>query len=375
MAAGPITQVADLVVPEIFTPYIQQFTEEKSALVTSGVLERNSQIDDLLDGGGLTFNVPSFLDLDAENDPDNIVTDDASDSFRMTSAGNITTFGVTTAFSDAIPAKLETATEIAVRLFRHKSWSSATLGKELAGADPMVTVTTRGAKYWERRLQRIFIATMQGVSKDNGVNDAGDYAHSVAGATFVDGVTNFSTEAFLDAAVTMGDSAQNLSAIMVHSVVFTRMQKNNLIDFLKDSENSQIEIPVFQGRRVIVDDGMPSGTNTVLKDGTAGNAGTYETWLFGPGAMQWGVGSPDEPVEAERKASAGNGGGQDILHNRQIWTLHPVGHAFTAGGTTGKGGPDNTANPSNLNVATSWNRVYNERKQIPFARLITREHA
>ncbi len=89
--------------------------------------------------------------------------------------------------------------------------------------------------------------------------------------------------------------------------------------------------------------------------------------------MQWGIGDMEDAVEAERRASAGNGGGQDILHNRQIWSLHPVGHAFTAGGATGKGGPDNTATTNNLNIATSWNRVYTERKQIPFARLITRE--
>lgn len=38
MATGPLTQVADVIVPEIFTPYIQQMTEQKARLVQSGVL-------------------------------------------------------------------------------------------------------------------------------------------------------------------------------------------------------------------------------------------------------------------------------------------------------------------------------------------------
>ena len=63
MATGPVTQVADVVVPEIFTPYIRQLTEEKSRLVQAGVLVRNALMDSLLSGGGLTFNVPSWRDL------------------------------------------------------------------------------------------------------------------------------------------------------------------------------------------------------------------------------------------------------------------------------------------------------------------------
>jgi len=73
MAAGPATQISDVIVPEIFTPYMQTLTEEKSRLVQSGLLARSPAIDVLLAGGGLTFQVPSFNDLD--NDADRISTD------------------------------------------------------------------------------------------------------------------------------------------------------------------------------------------------------------------------------------------------------------------------------------------------------------
>ena len=85
MAAGPITQISDVVVPEIFTPYTQQLTEEKSRLIQSGALIRDAALDALLAGGGLTFESPSFRDLD--NEADNVSTDAADDDFTG-GAGN-----------------------------------------------------------------------------------------------------------------------------------------------------------------------------------------------------------------------------------------------------------------------------------------------
>lgn len=343
MAAGPITQIADVVVPEIFTPYVQQLTEEKVRLIQSGIVVRDPFMDTLLAGGGLTFNVPSFRDLD--NDTDRVSTDTAIDEF---------TGG--TAKPD--PLKIQTDQEVAVRLSRNNSWSTADLTSALAGEDPMLAIANRVAFYWTRRLQAVFVATQNGVIKDNVANDAGDYENDISGAGYIAGVTDFSAEAFLDAAVTMGDSMQDLVAVMVHSVVFNRMQKNNLIDFVPDARG-EVQIPTFLGREVIIDDGMPAAANV------------YDTWLFGAGALRLGVGSPKVPTEVEREAGGGNGGGQEILYSRVQWSMHPNGHAYT--GTSPNGGPGNGAGANDLNNAGSWNRVFPERKQIKFARLVTRE--
>ena len=366
-ANANIVQVDDVVVPEIFTGYVQQLTEEKARLIQSGVVARNPLMDQFLAGGGLTFNVPSWLDLD--NDADNVSTDDIADRIAATIAGAWPGTGL-----DSEPNDINSAQEIAVRLSRNNSWNSADLAAALAGEDPSEAIANRVAFYWTRRLQAAFIATMQGVSKDNGVNDSGDYANDISGGlggSFVDGVTNFSAEAYLDAKLTMGDSMEDLSAIMVHSVVFNRMQKNNLIDFIPDARG-ETQIASFLGAEVIVDDGMPNGTSSVLGVGTAGDAGVYESWLFGAGSVQLGVSSPKVPTEVERQASSGNGGGSETLHNRVEWSIHPVGHAFTAS-SPANGGPSNAATTNNLNIATSWDRVYSERKQVKFARLVSRE--
>jgi len=354
MATGPLTQVSDVVIPRIFTPYTQLLTQEKARIVQSGILARSPLLDAFLAGGGRTVDVPSMRDLD--NEAENIAGDAPAD-IQAASFENSTPTDANR--KDAVPKKIQTTTEVAVRLIRNQNWSSADLAADLAGTDPMAAIGGRVAFYWTRRLQAATISTMNGVIADNAANDAGDYANNISGASFSDGVTNFSAEAFLDAALTMGDSMEDLVAVMVHSVVYNRMQKNNLIDFIPDAR-SEVMIPTFLGREVLIDDGMPRTGNV------------YDTWLFGRGALQLGVGSPRVTTEVHRQPLAGNGGGQEILTNRVMWSIHPTGHSYVGTGAA-EGGPANTTGTAPLNAAASWNRAYPERKQIKFARLVTRE--
>jgi hypothetical protein len=334
----------------------------------------------LLAGGGSTFNVPSWRDLD--NDAENVSSMDQSAlqaAIRRALGAGYTGVAATVATelnadfdNNSVPDVVQSSTEIAVRLSRNKSWTSMDLSAQLAGADALESIADRVGFYWARRLQAAFIATYQGVSKENGSGpDSGDYASDISGASFVDGVTNFSAEAFLDAAVTMGDSMEALTGVMVHSVVYNRMQKNNLIDFVPDS-TGLIQIATFLGREVIVDDAMPTGTSAVLGDGTDGEAGIYETWLFGRGQGQLGIGSAKVPTETERTAAAGNGGGQEVLHSRVEWAIHPTGHAYIGTPAT-DGGPANGTGSGDLNIAGSWDRRFPDRAQVHFARLVTRE--
>lgn len=340
MAAG-VTRIADVVVPEIFTPYVQQLTAEKSRIIQSGAMVMDSELSSSLAGGGLTFNLPSFRDLD--NDEENTSSDDPA--------------------VNSTPNKIGTATEIQVRLSRNNSWSSMDLAAVLAGADPMQAIANRVSSYWVRRLQAAFVSVNKGMFAQNALASPvgaaqNDMTHDVSGSAFVDGVTNFTSEAFIDTTLTMGDSMEELTMCMVHSIVYARMQKNNLIDFIPDARG-EIMIPTYLGRQVIVDDGVPH------------TGGVFDTWLYGAGAYHMGQGSPAVPTEMDRKPTAGNGGGQDVLFNRVEWALHPVGNAYV--GTSPAGGPSNAASANNLAAAASWNRVFSERKQIKIARLVTRE--
>jgi len=329
-----LVQIADVVVPEIFTPYAQLITEEKSRLIQSGAAARNGQFDASLAGGGLTFNDPSWNDL--ANDADNVGDDSET---------------------PAVPNNLTAVQEIQVRLSRNQHWKAADLSAALAGDDPMQAIAGRVGGYWSRRAQAVLVATMAGVFADNTANDAGDYTNDITGA-FTPGVTDFSAEAVIDTAVTAGDSLEDFAMIMVHSVVYAKMRKNNLIDFIRDSDNDT-RIAVFGDLEVIVDDGLPVATQD------------YDSWLFGPGAIQVGVSTPKVATEVTREALEGLGAGTEILSNRVEWILHPAGHAYV--GTAPNGGPSNAATANNLAAATSWNRVFPERKQVKIARLRTTE--
>lgn len=342
--APGVVRIADVVVPARFTPYAQQITQEKSRLVQSGAVVTDASLAALLAGGGLTFNEPSFRDLD--NDAENVSSDDPT--------------------VQSTPKKIGTATEIQVRLSRNQSWSSMDLVEALAGEDPMAAIGNRVGAYWARRLQAFFVATMKGVFADNAAAPTGGDTHAINDMTrdlstlnngnFQDGVTNFGGKSFIQATLTMGDSMGDLTLVMMHSIVYATALTNNLIQFKTASDNTgAIEVPTYLGREVVIDDGMPF------------NGGVFETWLFGRGALRWGAGSPKVPTETDRKPENGNGAGQEILYNRVEWTLHPVGHAYV--GTTPAGGPTN----ADLSNAASWRRVFSERKQIKIARLITRE--
>lgn len=337
-----VTKLADLVIPVQYLPYIQQETEVKSRLVQSGVLVPDAALDAALVGGGKTFSEPSFRDL--PDDADNVSSDNDA--------------------TTATASKITTSEEIQVRLSRNAVWSSMDLANDIAGSDPLQSVITRASSYRARRLQDAFIATIKGVFADNAAAPSAsehvlnDMTVDISGSSFSDGITNFSAEAVIDAKLTMGDSMQDLGLICVHSVVYGRMQKNNLIDMIPDSLG-QYNIPTFNGMLVIVDDSMPVST------------GVYNTWLFGRGAVRLGQGNARVPMETYRLPLAGNGGGQESLIHRWEWIIHPVGYKYAGAAPTG--GPSNAATSNELAHAGSWQRVFPERKQIKIARLITRE--
>jgi hypothetical protein len=328
-----LVQIADVVVPAIFAAYVQDLTVSGSAFYQSGVIEASPLFDAMLAGGGKTFDLPKWDDL---NDDDPNVSDDSENSVT--------------------PKKIGTSQETAIRCNWNQSWKAADLAGDLAGSDPMDAIAQRVAAYWQRGIQRQLIKSAVGVMADNEANDAGDMLKDIAlGVAGTPGAANlFSAEAFIDTVQTMGDQGENLVAVAMHSVVYRRAQKNNLIDFIPDSEG-RVSIPTFLGRRVIVDDGLPTAT-------VSGNV-EYSTFLFGSGAFAYGSAAPNVPAEVYRLPLQGNGGGTEALISRVQNLIHPRGFRFTSTSLAG-------ASPTfaELATATNWDRVL-QRKQVRFAEL------
>lgn len=331
------TRLSDVVVPEIFSSYMSKNTMQVMAFQQQGVLRADSDLAAKLAGGGRTFNVPFWKDLDDEE------SDTASDDPD----------------SHATPGKLGSATDIARRQFRTKGWSTANLTAELAGADPMKHISSRVGDYWGRQFDDIAIASVRGVFADNIANDGGDMVKDVstdAGGAPV-AAELFSAENVMDAAQTMGDAKQALKLMVMHSVVHTRLAKNDLIDFRPDS-TGQIWHSYYEGFRVHVSD-----RTTVV---VGANRVRYHTYLFGADALGWAESPPAKPVAVDEDESAGDGAGVETLWTRRQFAIHPYGIKWTDASVSGEF-PTN----AELRLAANWDRVYPERKQIPMALLIT----
>ena len=329
-----VTRLGDVIEPEEFTSYTVQNTMEASALVQSGIVQRNGEIEAQLRAGADSFTVPFWLDLG--DDEANIANDDPEIS--------------------AAPRKITAEKQIVRKSFLHNSWSAMNLASELSGDDALRRIQERAAAYWTRQTQRRLIGSLNGILLDNVATDDGDMVLDITDA--VGAAAEFATVAVIDAAGTMGDQMGNIAGIAVHSDIYRKMLKLDLVEFVPDSQSRMIA--TYRGMAVVVDDLMPKETITPEGDDAYD---VYTTALFAPGAVGWGMTAPRiaDGTEIENKPGAGRGGGQQILHSRVNLAIHPAGFQWREQSVA-----DESPTIAELALAANWSRVV-ERKAAGLA--------
>jgi hypothetical protein len=157
----------------------------------------------------------------------------------------------------------------------------------------------------------------------------------------------------------MGDAAEALSTLIMHSAIFTRLQKQNLIDFIPDARG-EVQFPTYLGYRVVVSD-----TAKII---TGSGSTKYVTYLLGNEAIAFNEQpmSTSPNIEVDRKPDQGNGVGGDILYTRRQFALHPYGIKWNDASVAGE-----FPTTAELADPANWTRVYPERKQVPISFLIT----
>jgi len=302
------TIIADVIVPEVFNPYVVERTAELSAFYQSGIIARNEALDALARAGGKLINMPFWEDLDGD---DEVLSDVEA-----------LTVGKITANQD-----------VAALLARGKAWSVNDLAKALSGDDPMGAIGDLVAAYWARRFQVVLLKTLEGIfgNEATGMNtNQLDISSETGDAAIIDAKTT------VDAIYKLGDSSEKLTGFAMHSATVAKLTKDDLIETIPGSEGKPT-IKRFLGKPVIEDDGLPIDN------------GVYTTYIFGQGAFGWGEGAAPVPTETDRDSLAGD----DILINRRHFILHPRGvkfkNLYVAGST-----------PSNAELADyrNWERVY-----------------
>jgi hypothetical protein len=294
---------------------------ELSAIFQSGIAQRTEEFDRLASQAAKTVNMPFWGDLSGDDEV-------LSDNNALT------------------PGKIQANQDEAVILRRGRAWGANDLAANLAGDDPMRAIADLVAAYWARRYQAALVSTLQGVFASASM---AALVHDISGQTGEAAVISAKTT--VDAAQKLGDAKNQLTAIVMHSATEAALAKQDLIEYVKPSTGS-IEVPTFLGKRVIVDDGVPFDSG----------AGTYTTYLFGPGAIAYGEGNPVGfvPTETDRDTLAG----EDYLINRRTFILHPRGVRFTSQSVSG-------VSPSNTELADgdNWTRVY-EPKAIRIVKFV-----
>lgn len=331
-------RLSDIINVTVFRDLPAVASPELTAFWQAGIVASNGLLNELANGPGKTAELPFWNDIDPTVAP-NLSSDDPT--------------------SLATPAKVDQGEQIARKAFLNKGLSATDLASELAmGPRAMEHIRARVDTYWMRQWQRRLIASCNGVLADNIAANGGDMVKNVASESIAgqSASTKFNRDAYTDAVYTMGDAAAALRVIAVHSHVMAQMVKNDDIVYIPDSQG-QLTIPTYMGLRVVVDDGLTvtAGTTDGFK---------YTSVLFGAGAFGYGEGNPLVPVEVEREAAQGDGGGVESLWTRKTWILHPFG--FQSTGTPAGA----SFSLTELAAATSWARVV-ERKSVPMAFLIT----
>ena len=306
------TVIADIIVPEVFNPYVIERTAKLSAFYQSGIIARNPELDRLASSGGKLLNMPFWEDLTGDDEV-------LSDSTALT------------------VGKIKAGQDVAALLTRGRAWSVNDLAKALSGDDPMAAIGDLVAEYWARRFQAILIETLNGIFGNNATL-MNTNQHDISGTPTKKDDDVISAKTAVDAIYKLGDNADKLTGFAMHSATVAKLTKDDLIETIPPSEGKSA-VRMFLGKPVVVDDSLPVNTST----------GVYTTYIFGAGAFGWGEGGAPVPVETARDALAGD----DILIHRRHFILHPRGVAFQNKVVTG-------ATPSNTELANyqNWKRVY-----------------
>ena len=205
------TQLTDIFVGDYYQTLDPVNSPEKTAVYQSGIVVKNEALDAIANNGQGSSTIAYWQDLDADEAP-NLSNDDPDDLGEV---------------GKAAQGSMQART-----LYLNKGYGVADLTAELANSEPMQHIRNRFGKYWERQWQRYLLGSARGVIASNIANDGGDMVID-AGATI-------SAGAFQDAAFTAGDTADQFSAMGVHSVVMNLMVKVHLKFLLSLNVSRQV---------------------------------------------------------------------------------------------------------------------------------------
>jgi hypothetical protein len=329
---------SDIIIPEVFTPYVIEQTTQRDAFLASGVVQPMAELN--ATEGGDFINVP-FWKANLSGD-----------------------FEVLTDSTSLIPGKIQADKQVGVILHRGRAFESRDLAALAAGSDPMAAIGAKIADYIANQRQKDLLSCLAGVFGSLGTtsSSAAFFPLTIDGESG-DTPTVLSPRHVAEAKSLLGDQGDKLTAIVMHSKVYYDLVERKAIDYVSSNEarglsttqsggslvaayGGSVEVPTYCGLRVIVSD-------DVQTDGS-GSTTEYATYFFTQGAIASGEQMAMQ-TETDRDILAKSDAMSIDLH----YVYHPVGAKWAV----------TTTNPTRAQLATvgNWSKVY-ETKNLGIVR-------
>ncbi len=343
--------------PQAFGTYVDRVPNtKKTELAKSGAVGSNEQARAALSSqtGSLYARIPYFGRISGETSQNN---DGATD---------ITSTNTTTYEQGFITAS------------RMDSWTERSFSKNItAGVDFMDNVGVQIADYKFDVKQDMLLAILKGIY---GMTVTGNSVAAKAAKEFIEkhtyditgneGEKAYVGPASLNKAIqkACGDNKSIFKLAIMHSEVATNLENLKLLKYLTytdaDGITRDLAIGTWNGRIVLVDDGMPTEeVDAVAADESksieAQEAYTkYTTYVLGDGAIVLDDIGDAVPYEMSRDPKTN--GGQDTLYVRDRYICGVDGISFEKPASI-------TASASNADLATgtNWNIINDGKKAIP----------
>jgi hypothetical protein len=321
---------SDIIIPEVFTPYVIEQTTQRDAFLASGVVQPLAELN--AQEGGDFINVP-FWKANLSGD-----------------------FEVLTDSTSLTPGKITADKQVGVILHRGRAFEARDLAALAAGADPMAAIGAKIADYVANQRQKDLLSCLGGVFGSLGAtsSSAAFFGLTIDGESG-DTPTTLSPRHVAEARSLLGDQGEKLAAMCVHSKVFYDLVERRAIDYVTETDarlTSSVTdfvggsiagaygnptVPTYMGLRVIVSD-------DVQTDGS-GSSTEYATYFFTQGAVASGEQLAMQ-TETDRDILAKSDAMSIDLH----YCYHPVGAKW---GVT-------TTNPTRAQLETvgNWSKVY-----------------
>jgi hypothetical protein len=282
--------------------------------------------------------------------------------------------------TDIVPTSTTTFEQGVVVFGRMKSWEEKDFSYDITGGvDFMDNVANQVVGYWDEKFQGELLAILKGIFAMTGVaNEKFINAHTLdisaaEGADVQGNPNNMVGSATLNTATqkACGDNKSAFTLVIMHSNVATNLENLKLLKYMTytdaDGITRELSLGSWNGRTVLVDDGMPVDET--------GDVPVYTTYILGDGAFAYEEIGAKVPYEMVREAF--KEGGKDVLISRQRKCLAPKGISFEV-----PAGMGNSPSKANFEDGANWtivhdggvgsNRKHYDHKAIPIARIISR---